>query len=173
MTPTHTPVDLTDEQRANLAKLAAYLRTLPADYPDFEMRGFVREGDRTFAHIAGCGTAACAVGHGPKAGIEPLRGESWFAYSYRTFVPVYVDGCEVNGRVWDWCFASSWARVDNTVHGAAARIEYMLAHGVPDDAFSQMCGNAPLCYTLEYQSALAALNAETNEMVALSNGRLG
>jgi hypothetical protein len=162
--PTHTPVDLTDEQRANLAKLAAYLRTLPADYRDFDMSTFCRGGN--IPRVVPCGTAACAVGHGPSAGVEPIAEDtSWLAYADRVF------GADCDAHY--WMFGGGWGERDNTVLGAAARIEHTLAHGCPIDADLQRCGAAPLRYTPEYQSALAALNAETNEMVALSNGRLG
>lgn len=131
--------DVSEQQRANLAQLAAYLRTLPADYPDFEMDDYVRgEHSQSLARIPECGTAACAAGHGPSAGIAPLKGEDWVDYSTRAFAnPI----CE-----WSWCFDASWAKVDNTAHGAAARIEYMLEHGVPDNADDQRAGISPLCY---------------------------
>lgn len=136
-----TPANITDEQRANLAKLAAYLRTLPPEYPDFEMNTFV-QGD--FGHgshdarVPVCGTAACAAGHGPTAGIVPLKGETWSEYSVRAF-------CS-DDKDWNWCFDAYWSKVDNTAHGAAARIEWLLANGLPDDAVDQRWGDAPLCY---------------------------
>lgn len=142
-----TPANITDEQRANLTKLAAYLLTLPAEYPDFEMESYVRprgELDNaiavkldTFAHLPECGTAACAAGHGPRAGIDFEPGESWNIYSRRAFA---------GGDEWSWCFGALWAHVDNTAHGAAARIEWMLANGLPDDAGDQELSDAPLCY---------------------------
>lgn len=142
------PVELTDERRANLTTLAAYLRTLPANYPDFEMSDFVQDGDNYFAHVA-CGTAACAIGHGPMAGIAPNVGEEWFAYSERAFIPRPddVEGDTVE-EPWNWCFASEWSSTDNTVHGAAARIEYLLENGCPINSRQQMRRRAPLCYTV-------------------------
>jgi hypothetical protein len=145
-----TPVDLSDEQRANLAKLAAYLWTLPADYPDFGMDMFTKDQRRGMGfhapYAAECGTAACAAGHGPKAGVEPLPGETWRTYSQRAFVP-----CEdaFNCPAWEWVFAAGWCRTDNTAHGASARIGWMLNHGVPIDASDQRYGDAPLCYSTE------------------------
>jgi hypothetical protein len=135
--------DLTDEQRANLATLAAYLRTLPAEYPDFSMDDFTATGG-SMAKQPECGTAACAAGHGINAGIPALGGESWFDYSVRAFVEDDYDG---NGSSpWDWCFSGSWSHTDNTAHGAADRITYMLAHGLPADADEQRLGEAPLSY---------------------------
>jgi len=135
-------VNITDEQRANLATLAAYLRTLPADYPDFAMDQFVRGVGGyadSRARRAECGTAACAAGHGPIAGIEPLQDETWYTYTVRAF-----------GRSsFTWCFDEDWAQVDNSAHGAAARIEFMLAHGIPENADEQRFGEDPLCYTTQ------------------------
>jgi len=142
--------DLLDQQRANLRKLAAYLRTLPANYPDFEMNDFVRfdgSGKYVFASVTPCGTAACAVGHGPKAGISPIGCENWTSYSHRCFIDA-DDGAD-NEEAWEWCFGGSWSYVDNTVHGAAARIEYMLQYGVPSDSWAQRSGDAALSYSAE------------------------
>lgn len=128
-------VNLTRWQRANLAKLAAYLWTLPADYPDFEMSRFIRPRNfdcvPAYAHVAVCGTAACAAGHGPRAGIKPRKNETWYSYSYRAF----IDGGNDGGDAWYWVFSAGWTDYDNTVHGAAARIEYMLEVGLPDKWF--------------------------------------
>ncbi len=130
---------ISDEQEANLRKLAAYLLTLPADYPDFEMSDFVQEGSE-FAHLA-CGTAACAVGHGPMAGIDIEGPELWGVYSERVFINDW--GCEA----WDWCFAGTWSQYDNTVHGAAKRILLMLEHGVPEEFDGYIRANLPDIYT--------------------------
>jgi len=138
----HIAPELSDEQRANLATLAAYLRTLPVDYPDFEMEQYV-QGSKGYggslAHVPECGTAACAAGHGPAAGVLPLQGENWHKYSCRAFCPAHT-------AEWDWCFSASWSNVDNTAHGAAARIEWLLTKGLPANAVEQCFGGDPLCY---------------------------
>lgn len=116
--------------RDNLATLAAYLEQLPAKYRRFDMAQFAvtpRAGRYVPpAKSPHCGTVACAAGHGPKAGIPALKGESWTEYSNRVFVDQDADWA-----AWDWCFGASWARYDNTPEGAAKRIRYLLAHGVP------------------------------------------
>lgn len=152
------PVELSDEQSANLAKLAAYLWTLPANYPDFEMSDFVSgisfdDVEANYAHV--CGTAACAVGHGPKAGITPLQDERWREYSERVFISCDPDAHddEDNEGPWEWCFGAGWAWRDNTVHGAAARIEWMLAHGVPTNWSQQKRGVDPICYSIQRPSS--------------------
>lgn len=145
-------VKLFKRQRANLETLAAYLWTLPANYPDFEMSDFVSAADpfgreASFAHVA-CGTAACAVGHGPKAGIAPVAGEMWRDYSERVFISPKTE-YDTEDDAWEWCFGAGWARTDNTVHGAAARIEWMLEHGVPYNWYKQKRGESPLCYSTD------------------------
>lgn len=146
----HESANLTVEQVANCRKLIAYLRTLPVDYPDFEMSDFVaadgdRDGRQAFAHVAECGTAACAAGHGPKAGVSPIEGETWYAYSRRAFCDDI--GCEDIGITpWDWCFSANWTDVDNSAHGAADRMEYMLDNGIPDNAGNVQYGGDPLPY---------------------------
>lgn len=135
---------ISEEQEANLRKLSAYLKTLPPEYPDFEMSLFVNDEDRgsalSLAFEPECGTAACAAGHGPAAGIAPIRGETWADYSERAFTD--------DGAAWHWMFNADWARVDNTAHGAAARIDWLLERGVPEDALAQMIGDEPLSYAL-------------------------
>jgi len=137
-----TEPNITAEQRANLAKLAAYLRTLPVEYPDFAMSAFVQDGaggGHDKAYVPVCGTAACAAGHGPVAGIAPLDGETWLVYSRRAFA---------TGDEWQWCFDEDWSQIDNTAHGAAARIEYLLNTGLPGDWEEQMFGEIDAVYQL-------------------------
>lgn len=139
-----TPL-VTPEQRANLEKLASYLEALPTDYGQFEMTTYaVGDLPSARAHALSCGTAGCAVGHGPLASIAPMGDEDWFEYSTRAFVSHDEEGC-----AWDWCFGYEWAAVDNTPHGAAARIRWFLERGVPDDFDEQLSGDEPLCYRAE------------------------
>lgn len=149
------PVELTDYQRANLAQLARHLWTLPADYPDFEMRDFVHgqtdDERRLGARVVTCGTAACAVGHGPRAGILPREGETWWSYSWRSFAK--------EGRAWDWPFGGDWSKYDNTVHGAAARIEFMLERGLPRDWSSSPDEDFVKLYADRVADRLAASHA--------------
>lgn len=86
-----------------------------------------------------CGTAACAIGHAPAAGIKPRRYESWHSYSHRTLAEPF-------SAEWHWAFGPEWAAVDNTAIGAAKRIYWMLEHGVPENAEDQAWGTSPICY---------------------------
>jgi len=71
-----------------------------------------------------CGTAACAAGHGPHAGIEKDSLEYWREYIQRAFC--------LRSNSWSWCFDAEWADIDNTPEGAAKRILYLLFSGEED-----------------------------------------
>lgn len=136
---------LTDKQRKNCETLADYLESLPEGYAHFEMRKFLTDFDheaslkyvRENGGVASCGTAACAVGHGPAAGIFFRDAEildfgnriitlDWCAYS-ENFLP--QDAPE-----WEWAFGGAWARADNHHYGAAARLRYILAgEAIPEE----------------------------------------
>ena len=148
----------------NLEKLASYLENLPEDYQHFGMQTYVTPTDmaalKKYAENNGgvhtCGTSACALGHGPAAGIlfpdddkfwertqsaylfdekgtpqwvdGPFRLPNWDAYCFEFFLPE-----DNNHELWSWCFGPSWSRIDDTPKGAAARIRYFLAKDVPHD----------------------------------------
>lgn len=139
-------------QRANLQKLADYLSAIPENYEQFSMGTFYADDHgghlpldlvKKLDHVP-CGTIACAVGHGPSAGIPIIdEDESWTSYAERALIPpnepqrVYA---------FDWMFAGRWEYTDDTPQGAAKRIEYYLEHGLPDNFEEQMYGDDPLCY---------------------------
>lgn len=140
---------LTATQRRNLVKLADYLESLPKSYKHFEMKSyFIRNGitradEVRYAKKNGgldqfpCGTVACAVGHGPSAGVLFRPGDidvwgepNWNFYSRRFCY---------HGAAFIFMFGSDWSRVDNHHWGAAARIRYILEDGeVPmeDDGYT-------------------------------------
>lgn len=130
---------------ANLMKLASYLRTLPRDYEHFDMSHYLATykpeyddlkqfspGDYAENDPTNCGTVACAVGHGPKAGV-PFEeyDDSWDRYADRAF------GCTIaDDDVGDFMFGPEWAHGHqpgegtNTPQEAARRIEAVVAcHG--------------------------------------------
>jgi hypothetical protein len=130
--------------RANLEKLAAYLEQLPEDYTHFDMGLFLTLNDVainawTTIRAGACGTVACALGHGPAAGIIlATKNADWDAYGEKAFELVFDE--------WDWCFSSGWASVDNTPHGAAKRIRHLLDHGVPSNGWEQRCRYKPYMF---------------------------
>lgn len=117
----HLPLTSTPEQISNLKKLTDYLlsRNLKAR---FTMIMF--SDCHNISNATKCGTAGCAIGHGPFAGIPKYADESWYAYAERVF-----SGSD--GDLFDWLFSSAWYDYDNTPEGAAKRILHTLEHGVP------------------------------------------
>jgi hypothetical protein len=148
---------LTKAQRANLDKLATYLEGLPEDYAHFEMSDYIVGGEKEDVAryalenggVNACGAVACAIGHGPAAGVlvNPKDIErdrygvyvDWEGYARTNF------GCrtDTTRRNW-WMFAGDWSGVDNHPHGAAARIRYILAHGKPPGGFTGDANSALL-----------------------------
>ncbi len=134
---------LTLARKRNLLKLARYLEKLPTTYAQFDMENFAvaPNGYLDPSEVKpDCGTVACAAGHGPIAGVKPLKHETWFEYIERQF------GVADNSPEFIWMFAISWIVRDKTPHGAAKRIFHYVKHGVPDDFIEQMTGDVPLCY---------------------------
>lgn len=122
---------------ANLRKLATYLLSgkLKAR---FTMGKF---DEPCVGSFTTCGTAGCAIGHGPYAGIERILGEKWGSYCNRAFVNI-----PDNFGTWEWCFASYWKAIDNTPEGAGKRILWLLDKGLPENCHRQIVGLDPLCY---------------------------
>ena len=127
----HLPFQPTADQRANLERLAAHL-DLGVTNLQFDMAHYNSE----------CGTIGCACGHGPSLGITKYDSEGWTRYAAPAF------GVSEAHAAWYWLFAASWADIDNTPRGAAARIRYVLKHGIPENAGGQSFGLAPLSYTV-------------------------
>lgn len=152
----------TEEQRANLKKLADYLATgqtaMKFDMSDYcrkpidpkkakELRVSLSYMDTVFIQNAECGTVACAIGHGPAAGIPShVNDAGWWDYTSRAF-GIQPGHEELDDDLWAWMFSSEWKDTDNTPQGAAARIRWFLDHDcAPDNARQQMLGEAKLCY---------------------------
>lgn len=134
--------------RENLKKLANYLESLPEDYSHFDMRSFIlksryqdpagywqaRSDEVNYATMGGlpeyCGTAACAVGHGPAAGITLssayLYGNNMVVDWARYSLACFTEEATTNTALWSFLFGSKWVTIDNHHWGAAARIRYIL-----------------------------------------------
>lgn len=91
---------------------------------------------------ASCNTAACAVGHGPLAGIKVYRDYDWWDYAKRVF------GAGEGSRAFEWLFAPGWSYTDNTPKGAAKRIRIYVENGVPDNYWEQRRGADRLMYKI-------------------------
>lgn len=135
--------------RKNLLKLAVGLLSLPKNTDKFNMAIYLESpslGETCRpTKVVECGTAACAVGWAPTFGIKPKKNEDWEEYSERTLIGESKDVYSTSE--WDWCFSPRWALTDNTSHGAAKRIIWLLLHGLPDNHDDQRRGYDPLCYT--------------------------
>lgn len=122
------------KHRENLLKLADYLDTLPGDYEQFDMSEYmlVRDGDHweNFGPDERskpvCGTVACAVGHGPAAGIRLYGDLDWTDYAERVFGKMRCDDFQ-------YMFGSEWSNYDNTPKGAASRIRTFVSLGCAPD----------------------------------------
>jgi hypothetical protein len=116
----------------NLKLLADFLAVSPIKPSSFNMTVFNEEHLHPLASfevsrdvgVNFCGTPACAVGWAPSVpGLpEPTDSESYNRYSKRIF--------DLYGKIneWLWMFSSAWSMIDDTPHGAAARI-YALIDG--------------------------------------------
>lgn len=126
----------------NLSILADHLSA--ASQTGFDMYEFMvdEDGHALQPKRHDCGTVACAIGHGPKAGLAVEEFDrSWYLYSERVF--------GLSDRGWTWCFGSEWEAIDNTPAGAAKRIQYLIKHGLPEDHRDQWLGNAPYIFAKE------------------------
>lgn len=152
---------------ANLLKLADFLESDKIPPPRFHMGDFAFEvaeeqasakrieelmyqGEYIRIEIdeakpkkyATCNTVACAIGHGPMAGIKVYKDYDWFSYAGRVF-GVYSDDA-----AFDWLFSSDWSKTDNTPQGAAKRIRIYVENGVPFNYIGQQYEDEPLMYKL-------------------------
>lgn len=121
---------ITVQQVENLRTLAKYLRE-KVDPQRFDMADYCYKGSiHNEVYLPSehtCGTAACAVGHGPMAGIggDLNQYKSWVSYTHVNFIPAGQD------RSSEWLFSGCWDEHDNTPEGAADRIDTFLRSGVP------------------------------------------
>jgi hypothetical protein len=134
--------NLTPARRARLIQLADFLDTLPKRTRKFNMRLWFDDKKNTFNEgdyikapteiMHNCGTAACALGWAPAAGLTVppryifttylgLSGVNWFDFA--------KDFVGDRNLAHSWCFSGNWTTIDNTPHGAAARIRYLLHRG--------------------------------------------
>lgn len=128
------------KHRDNLLKLADYLDKLPDDYQQFHMFDYMAErhgmGWETFSleerAKPECGTVACAVGHGPAAGIRIYGDHDWESYADRVFGDMPLDDFQ-------YMFGSEWSDYDNTPKGAATRIRTVVELGSAPEGWTFDC----------------------------------
>jgi len=137
----------------NLNILADYLDKVSPD--SFNMREFYMDkygkslgiSDAPLSHE--CGSAACAVGFGPAAGIKvPETADGWMHYSCIVFFNKpngYLGFGKDN--LWDYLFSSNWGNRTDP-QDTARRIRYMISKNfvVPDNFREQISGLAKKSY---------------------------
>jgi len=103
----------------NIKILRDYLDGLPADYSDFDMSLYASDYDKASNATpkTGCGTSACALGHGPSSGIKKLSKEGWRNYRTRAF---FYDA----GELALFAFSCMW---NNSIPEAVARLDLILS----------------------------------------------
>lgn len=138
---------LTKQAQQNLQDLADYLKAYAAKRSSEEVneptaafgmgRFFNDELDKT-AHQ--CGTSACAVGHYAimrefECTEVSVIDKNLCELSWHKFSEEHIGVASHNEQapIWDWLFSGRWQVYDDTPLGAAARIEYFLENGVPDE----------------------------------------
>jgi hypothetical protein len=117
--------------RNHLYRLANELPALAQEH--FDMQSwFLVEGYNLWPSDIGpgalhtCGTSCCALGYAAVIWPEAAKKElSWFLFCQHLFG--FSHGLE-----YKWMFDAGWRGIDNTPQGAADRIHYYLAHGIPD-----------------------------------------
>jgi hypothetical protein len=119
----HLKIEVTEQQKANLLKLADYLEQ-PKLKAEFDMERY-SESNIYFKELfeENCGSVGCAIGHGPYAGIPKIPGEDWREYCIRVFTK--------NDTDFDFLFDCCWNSIDGTAAGVSKRIRYFLEHGTP------------------------------------------
>ena len=130
------------KHKDNLLKLADYLDKLPDDYEQFDMDEYMQDENGHVVWITtqnkpSCGTVACAVGHGPAAGIRVYGDGDWADYADRVFGKMCCDDFQ-------YMFGSWWSNYDNTPKGAASRIRTFVS-----------LGRAPDCWDFEDAKVMA------------------
>lgn len=142
------PMELREEHRENLQTLADFLDSVPEEH--FGMRTYSKKGTTarecsTPIHAIGflkaalqphedgtphhpCGTSACALGWAAvvfEDEVQNMASQTFPALSNKLFG--MCRPCEP----WEFMFSADWHKDDDTAKGAARRIRFALAHGVP------------------------------------------
>ena len=123
---------------ANLIRMADYIETVPQD--KFDMYTY-RYGNKLKPE---CDSVGCVVGHFTilEDGNLPRLGSNLINFS--KWVNKFIGTDSI--RVGLYLFGSDWQDTDNTPTGAAKRIRYYVANGLPENWREQLWGEAPLSY---------------------------
>lgn len=169
------------QQKQNLDKLINYVMHLPQDVFDMSLpwqsknnspgKAYMESragwrGKQSWLNTTGkpsylihervCGTVGSFLGHGPDAGISPLKDiygnykEDWLHYAVRSF---WFDpfagqgrGDEYSQHCFQWLFDPRWVEIDNTPRGAAKRGYWLRWKGLPENWEKMLTGQEAICY---------------------------
>lgn len=122
-------LELTSEQRKNLAKLVIFVNA-KVPPPKFNIRLFNSDSHIYATDSVGCGTTACFCGYGPLAGIKVLQDEQWQEYANR----IFNAGAWGNIKLYNFLFDF---KHENSKKAAVLRGAYYLMHGFPKYQYSE------------------------------------
>jgi hypothetical protein len=162
--------DLTRTNRNRLAKLADKLESLPLRYKHFNMNIYIDytnlQAARVYAQKNGgvnqCGTVACALGHGPAAGVffpKTMIGDRYrfdfdsAGLDWRGYATLFIGDKTNQDPIWHWLFGGAWEGCDNHHYGAAARIRYVLADLPLPEAFLKSVARHPSTFRRQHRAA--------------------
>ena len=101
--------------------------------------------DRHNGGLSKCGAVACAVGHGPAAGVlfqaDEIKRQQYGDQLFYPDWPRYAQRFVTDATDFEWAFSGEWAsggewgNPDSHHWGAAARIRYLLKHGKAPEEF--------------------------------------
>ena len=84
---------------------------------------------------------------------DAAAGTEWDAADeYRELVRRHT-AIEYETEEYEWLFSRKWGNADPTAEGTALRIRDFVKHGLPEDRYQQLDGEAPLSYRKRTESA--------------------
>ena len=122
----------------NLLKMADYIETVPQHR--FDMKSY-RYWDESEPE---CSSVGCIIGHCTILDNEDLPRLWSGKIDFNEWSEKFIGTKEYSA--WRYLFGGEWEHIDNTPEGAAKRIRYYVANGLPENWFEQMDGEEPLSY---------------------------
>ena len=122
----------------NLIRMADYIETVPQE--KFGMMAY-RYGDNTRYE---CDSIGCIIGHCTILDDADLPINISGSIAFQVWSQKFI-GTD-DEEVWLYLFSYHWMHSDNTPTGAAKRIRYYVANGLPENWQDQIRDEAPLSY---------------------------